>query len=118
MSIADRLTTQSERHLVGTIKSQAQRGVFYFSMYNFAQILFLSYEGGAYSGIFPNFWVYFAAHALAFAAIVAFDFRYILSGEKAYQKRQEYARDPLRDDVQQLEDEIQRLRAELGEHDD
>lgn len=115
-SLQDRLRSLSPRQLevyvLGTLKSQAQRGVFYFSMYNFAQILFISFENGAFGGIFESFWVYLAAHILAFLAIIAIDFVAILPGEKDYQKRQDYLRDPLREDVRELHEEVKQLREE------
>lgn len=115
-SLQDRLRSilprQLEVYLLGTLKSQAQRGVFYFSMYNFAQILFISFENGAFGGIFESFWVYLGTHVLAFLAIIAIDFVAILPGEKDYQNRQDYLRDPLREDVQDLHEEVKQLRQE------
>lgn len=104
---------QVEAYVIGTLKSQAQRGVFYFSMYNFAQILFISYTNGAYGEIFPSFASYLAVHALGFLAIIAVDYILVLPGEKDYQKRQDYIRDPLRDDVQALQEQIEDLQEEL-----
>lgn len=120
MSIEDRIRKvvpkQAEHHFVGTLKSQAQRGVFYFSMYNFAQILFISYQNGAYGGLFGSFPVYLAMHVLGFVAVVAFDYVFILPGEKDYQKRQDYLRDPIRDDIHELHEKVDRL--EEAQNDD
>lgn len=103
---------QADHHFVGTLKSQAQRGVFYFSMYNFSQILFISFQNGAYGDWFGSFPVYLAMHALGFGAIVALDYKFVLPGEKDYQKRQDYLRDPIRQDIHELHEEVERLREE------
>lgn len=119
MAIGDRIRAyvpkQLEVHLIGTLKSQVQRGVFYFSLYNFAQILFISWTSGAYGNIFPNLWVYFLAHGAGFGAIVALDYVLVLPGEKDYQKRQDYLRDPLRADIQALQEQITDLQKQLEE---
>lgn len=120
MSVSDRLRDrlvpdQIEVHLLGNLKSQVQRGVFYVSMFNFANILFIAYRQGAFVTFFPTFWHYLATCVVGFGIIVLGDYLIVLPGEKDYQERQSYLRDPLREDVHEVRTDVKNLHDRLDD---